>query len=147
MIGFLISLIDVALYPMSRCSLFGLTSWRGKQTNRVRFLREPSILSPRSIKVTPKHSVNFVTYIWMIGGAPIPVFEDLNKEVFKKTEVTFAMLTHLDNIGIIILNNMAEFMLQNIPKISNLYYHGMSVESLIPLRPAAQNVVAARAGS
>jgi hypothetical protein len=40
MIGFLISLIDVALYPMSRCSLFGQTSWLGKQTNRVHFLRE-----------------------------------------------------------------------------------------------------------
>jgi hypothetical protein len=44
MIGFLISLIDVALYRMRRCSLFGLTSWQGKQTNRVPFLREPSIL-------------------------------------------------------------------------------------------------------
>ncbi len=42
----------------------------------------------------------FCTYVWMIGGA-IPVIEDLDKEVFKKAGVTFAMLTHLDNIGLI----------------------------------------------
>jgi hypothetical protein len=75
----------------------------------------------------------FCTYIWMIGGEPISVIEDLNKEIFQKAGVTFAMLTHLDNIGIITFNNIAGFMLQNLPKIGEVYYHGLFIDIEFPL--------------
>jgi Protein of unknown function (DUF2806) len=65
----------------------------------------------------------FCTYVWMIGEA-IPVIEDLGKEVFKKAGVTFSMLTHLDNIGLITFDNIAGFVLQNIPKVCSAYYYG-----------------------
>lgn len=63
----------------------------------------------------------------LTGGEFIPAVLDYNAEIYKRHEINFATLTHLDSLGLIKFNSLAGFMLQSLPKKVALSYYGTPI--------------------
>lgn len=61
------------------------------------------------------------------GGNTFPVVYDHNADIYKKRGVTFALLNHLDDLGLIKFNGLQSFILQHLPQSVALFYHGLPI--------------------
>jgi len=62
----------------------------------------------------------------MMGGVT-PLIFDVEKKIYADADITFAALTHLDNIGLLRFESVAGFARQGIPKRFGVYYYGTFV--------------------
>ena len=60
----------------------------------------------------------------LTGGQFILAVLNCNADIYKKQGINFETLTHLDSLGLIKFNNLAGFVLQNLPKKLTLSYYG-----------------------
>ena len=66
---------------------------------------------------------NLCIFGWQIGGFTPLVF-DIHHEIYQKHNITFAVLKHLDDIGLITFNNVTGFRRTGIPKNFPVIYYG-----------------------
>ncbi len=66
---------------------------------------------------------NLCTIVWKIVDLTPLVF-DINHEIYQKHDITFAVLKHLDDIGLVTFNNVTGFRKTGIPKKFLVLYYG-----------------------
>ena len=75
-------------------------------------------------------------FIWHRDGMPIPLVFDVEATIYTSRRITFASLSHLEDIGLVKFNDITGFSLQGIRKKCQLYYYG---RGLMLEMPKAEN--------
>ncbi len=75
---------------------------------------------------------NLCTFGWQIGDDVAPLVFDINHEIYQKNNITFIVLNHLSNIGLITFNNIAGFVRQELPKNIVISYYGQLLGLELP---------------
>lgn len=72
---------------------------------------------------------NLLQFSFMFGGIQIAMF-DTNDEIYKENGITFSLLTHLDNLGLLQFNNAMSFRFENLNKhgLVNFYNRMLILE-------------------
>lgn len=65
------------------------------------------------------------------GGDVFPLVLDHNADIYKKNDINFRTLSHLESIGLIRLDNLRGFILQDLPKNVTLLYFGLPVHFIL----------------
>ena len=66
------------------------------------------------------------------GGDIFPLILDQKDDIYLKSDITFSTLNHLESIGLIKLNNLQNFVLQNLPKKVTLMCFGIPINFVLP---------------
>ena len=74
---------------------------------------------------------NFCGFVWTCGTCVALVF-DSEAEIYSRKGIDFKALSHLDNIGLVQFNNIAEFTLRKLPKRIVLHYLGRPLHLNLP---------------
>jgi hypothetical protein len=90
----------------------------------------PGTYAKRTVNFVPNLDKNdcqmftkLCTFGWQIGGLTPLVF-DIPHEIYEKHDITFDVLKHLDDIGLITFNHVSGFRRMGIPKNFVVLYYG-----------------------
>jgi len=81
---------------------------------------------------------NLCDFAWIIGDATPLVF-DFNGEVYNRRGISFDTLAHLETLGLIKIEAVAEFQRMRLPKRVTVFYHGTPVD--LTFRNEEQNQI------
>lgn len=65
-------------------------------------------------------------------GNLVPIVYDIQHEIYNKNNINFDTLSHLESIGLIQFNPIAEFQRLELPKKFNVLYYGQPIECEMP---------------
>jgi len=63
---------------------------------------------------------------WMIGNV-VPLIFDLKNDIYKKNEIDFNAVIHLESIGLVQFENLTNFRRLELPKNPTVFYYGQPV--------------------
>jgi hypothetical protein len=90
-------------------------------------------------------------YIWDIGGDVVPLVFNLHDKIYDKEGLTFDVIKHLQDIGIIMFSIHTTYNKQLLPKIINVSYQGLRFRMELPKQENNQmevgKVLLSRVGS
>ncbi len=68
---------------------------------------------------------------WVIGNV-VPLIYDVQDEIYNKYGINFNTLSHLDSLGLIRFDNIADYQRMKLPKKFQVSYYGRNVEITMP---------------
>lgn len=83
--------------------------------------------------------VSLCGYVWNIGPLPIPLVIDVEHDVYKRGDLSFYQLSHLESLGLIRYDTLSEFQTTRRPKRVQASYFGRAVE--LTLQNETDNVL------
>lgn len=74
----------------------------------------------------------FCGYIWLIEDDIVPIIYDFEHEIYKKNDLSFNSLSHLESIGLIQYDSFSGFQLEGLPKKFKASYYDQPFEFDMP---------------
>ncbi|HET7205492.1 MAG TPA: DUF2806 domain-containing protein [Terriglobales bacterium] len=69
---------------------------------------------------------------WVLGGIHVPLIFDLKAEIYNRSEINFASVSHLESFGLIHVSTPGGFSLSIASKKMTVYYYGKHLELAFP---------------
>jgi hypothetical protein len=73
----------------------------------------------------------FCGFAWAMGGV-VPLIFDVQDEIYNRQGINFGSLTHLNDLGLVLFQNLAGFVKIKLPRVSKIFYYGRSIELTLP---------------
>lgn len=74
----------------------------------------------------------FSAFCGLFSGYAIPLVLDYNAEIYKKNDINFNSLNHLESIGLIKFDGLQGFVIQDLPKNVPFLYFGLPIRFILP---------------
>lgn len=100
----------------------------GQANNPGSFSKRTIDLAAGFDKIDAEMFSKFCTYVWTIRDRILPIIKNVGRLEFSESiEINYEALAHLDNIGLIKIDENNGFVIPKMPKVMELSYHGKPI--------------------